>query len=181
MDYHHRIRQARHPVEGTLRLLMTSGSGMLIGFGEIVSISAGGCAIRVNNRTLEPNLHGRIELSIAGELVSLPVMSRWVRAEPDRLVVGCTFDGLTNDDRRVLDALLTELTAMESRRPGNRDLTLVPQFVIRDAGRHSASPSEEQNEDDLSSASGRTSSGDRSLHVDQDSCESFYSTSRPPE
>ena len=111
MDYHHRPREAREPVEGTLRLLMTSGPGLLIGFGEIANISADGCAIRVNNRTLEPNLHGRIELTIAGELVALPVTSRWVRAEPDGLVVGCTFDRLTRDNRRVLNALLAELAA----------------------------------------------------------------------
>jgi hypothetical protein len=147
MDYHHRIRQARHAVEGTLRLAMTSGSGLLIGFGEISDISVDGCAIRVNNRTLKPNLHGRIELPIAGELVALPVMSRWVRAEPDGLVVGCTFDGLTNDNRRVLNALLTELTSMGSRRPGPSALTLIPQFVIGDAGRQSAA--EEQNENGL--------------------------------
>ena len=111
MDYHHRPREAREPVEGTLRLLMTSGPGLLIGFGEIANISAGGCAIRVNNRTLEPNLHGIVELTIAGELVALPVRSRWVRAEPDGLVVGCTFDGLTGDNRRAVHALLAELAA----------------------------------------------------------------------
>jgi hypothetical protein len=112
MDYYHRQRAARHPVEGTLSLMMTSGTGLLIGFGEIANISADGCAIRVNNRTLEPNLHGRIELTTAGKSVALPVMSRWVRAEPDGWVVGCTFDGLTRDDRRVLDALLAELAAL---------------------------------------------------------------------
>ena len=79
MEYHHRIRPARYPVEGTLRLLMKSGSGLLIGFGEITNISAAGCAIRVNNRTLESNLHGRIELTIGGELMALRVLSRWVR------------------------------------------------------------------------------------------------------
>ena len=112
MDYYHRTRQARHSVEGTLSLMMTSGSGLLIGFGEIANISADGCAMRVNNRTLEPNLHGRIELTIASKVVTLPVMSRWIRTEPDGLVVGCTFVGLTNDDRRVLAALLAELAAM---------------------------------------------------------------------
>ena len=181
MDYHHRIRQARHPVEGTLRLLMTNGSGMLIGFGEIANISAGGCAIRVNNRRLEPNLNGRIELTIAGELVALPVMSRWVRADPDGLVVGCTFDGLTNDDRRVLDALLAELTAMGSRRSGSSPLALIPPFVIRDAARQSAAW-EEQNEDVLPAAPGPGSSAPaRSLQVDQDSSETLHSTSRPAE
>jgi hypothetical protein len=112
MDYFHRTRPARHPIEGTLRLMMKSGSGLLIGFGKITNISAEGCAIRVNNRTLEPNLHGRIELTIAGELVALPVMSRWVRAEPDGFVVGCTFDGLTSDNQRWLNALLAQLTAI---------------------------------------------------------------------
>lgn len=181
MDYHHRIREARHPVEGTLRLLMTSGSGMLIGFGEITNISAGGCAIRVNNRTLEPNLHGRIELTIAGELVALPVMSQWVRAEPDGCVVGCTFDGLTNEDRRVLDALLAELTAMGLRRPGSSALTRIPQFVIRDAARQSDAW-EEQIEDGLPAAPGQGSSAPASsLQVDQGSSETIHSTSQPAE
>src|SRR5260221_8476481 len=112
MDDPHRLRQARSPVEGTLRLLMTSGSGLLVGFGEITDVSAGGCAIRASNRMLEPNLHGCIEVMIAGELVSLPVVTRWVRPEPDALVVGCIFDGLTSHKHRALSALLAEVSAM---------------------------------------------------------------------
>jgi len=168
MDYHHRIRPARHPVEGTLRLAMTSGSGLLIGFGEISDISADGCAIRVNNRKLEPNLHGRIDLTIAGEVVALPVMSRWVRAEPDGLVVGCTFDGLTDDTRRLLNVLLTELTA-KSRRPGRRALAAIPQFVIRASGQSGAW---EGRKEGLPAAPGQSSGLAGSLPVDQDTRDS---------
>jgi hypothetical protein len=112
MDDTHRRRNERSPVEGTLRLLVSSGAALLVGFGEITSLSAGGCAIRVSNRALQPNLSGRIEVAIAGELLSLPITTRWVRAEPNGLVVGCIFDDLTFEQRRAVHALLVEVSAI---------------------------------------------------------------------
>jgi hypothetical protein len=113
MDDTHRLRPARSPVEGTLRLLMTSGAGLLVGLGEITDVSDGGCAIRTSNRMLEPNLHGCIEVMIADEMVALPVITRWVRPEPDGFVVGCIFDGLTSQKHRALYALQAEVSASE--------------------------------------------------------------------
>jgi hypothetical protein len=108
----HGRRQARVRVEGTLRLLVNSGAGFLVGSGEIVDLSAGGCAMRVRNRAIVPDLKGRIEVAIAGESLSLPIVTRWVRAEPGGWIVGCFFDDLSLENKRAIHALIAETRAI---------------------------------------------------------------------
>ena len=101
-------RQKRVRVEGTLRLLVKGRSGFLVGSGEIVDLSEGGCAMRVRTSGIEAGLTGRIEVAIAGESLSWPIVTRWVRAEPGGWIVGCRFDGLTVEDQQAVHALITE-------------------------------------------------------------------------
>ena len=101
-------RQKRVRVEGTLRLLVKGRSGFLVGSGEIVDLSEGGCAMRVRNSGIEAGLTGRIEIAIAGESLSWPIVTRWVRAEPGGWIVGCRFDDLTVEDQHAVHALMTE-------------------------------------------------------------------------
>jgi hypothetical protein len=108
MDDEHGRRQQRVRVEGTLRLLLLSGVAFLVGSGEILDLSEGGCAIRVRNKAIEANLKGRIEVALAGESLSLPIVTRWVRAEPDGWVVGCFFDDLTVENQQAVHALIAE-------------------------------------------------------------------------
>jgi len=103
-----RRRQERIPIKGTLRLLVKSSSGFLVGRGEIVDLSASGCAMRVDNRALEAGLSGRLEVSIEGVSLSLPIVTRWVSAELDGLIVGSVFDNLTAENHREVRALLRE-------------------------------------------------------------------------
>jgi len=85
-------RDERAPVTGTLRLMVNSGAGYVLASGEIVDLAAGGCGVRVGQRELAADLTGRIELVVAGQRLSLPVVTRWVRTEPDgTLIVGCRF------------------------------------------------------------------------------------------
>jgi PilZ domain len=112
MGYDHGRRQERVRVEGTLRLLVKSGVGFLVGSGEIVDLSVGGCAIRVRNRAIEANLTGRIEVAIAGESLSLPIVTRWVRPERDGWIVGCRFDDLTVENRQAVHALIAATCAI---------------------------------------------------------------------
>ena len=112
MDDTHGRRQERVPVEGTLRLLVTTGTGFLVGSGEIVDLSAGGCAIRVRNRAMKPDLEGRIELALAGESLSLPIVTKWIRAERGGWRVGCSFAGLTTEEQRAVHALIGETSAI---------------------------------------------------------------------
>jgi hypothetical protein len=103
-----RRHQKRVPIEGTLRLLVKGESGFLVGSGEITDLSASGCAIRVSNRTIAADLSGRIEVAIEGLSLSLPITTRWVRAERDGWIVGCAFGNLTPDDHRDVQTLLRE-------------------------------------------------------------------------
>ena len=93
-------------------MLVKSGAGLLVDSGEIVDLSAGGCAIRVRNRAIEPDLEGRIEVTVAGESLSLPIVTRWVRVERDRRLVGCRFVGLTTEEQRAVHALIGETSAI---------------------------------------------------------------------
>jgi hypothetical protein len=112
MDDAHGRRHERVRVEGTLRLLVKSGAGLLVDSGEIVDLSAGGCAIRVRNRSIEPGLEGRIEVAIKGESLSLPIVTRWVRVESGGRLVGCLFAGLTTEEQRAVYALMGETSAI---------------------------------------------------------------------
>ena len=112
MDDIHGRRDERVPLQGALRLLVKGRDGFLVGSGEIIDLSAHGCAIRVRNRSIEPDLTGRIDVSIAGVSLSLPIVTRWVRAESDGYTVGCAFDDLTPEDNRAVHALLRENTGL---------------------------------------------------------------------
>src|SRR4051794_4020390 len=108
MTHEHGPRPTRVPVEGSVRLLVQSPSGFLIGSGEIIDLSPGGCAIRVNNRAIEAGLKGRIDVTVGGEALSLPIVTRWVRAGGDTRLVGCAFDDPTVENLRTIHALINE-------------------------------------------------------------------------
>jgi len=103
-----RRHQRRVPIEGTLRLLVKGETGFLVGSGEITELSASGCAIRVYNRTIGADLSGRIDVAIEGRSLSLPITTRWIRAERHGRIVGCIFGNLTPDDHRDVQTLLRE-------------------------------------------------------------------------
>jgi len=108
MGAEHGRSAERVPVEGTLRLMVKSGAGLLVGSGEIVDLSSGGCAIRVQHRSMAPGLFGRIHVEIAGESLSLPIVTRWVRPDADAWIVGCRFHELTFEDQKAIHALIAE-------------------------------------------------------------------------
>jgi hypothetical protein len=105
-------REGRLPVAGTLRLLVKSGPSFLLASGEIVDLSAGGCAVRIGNQKVDADLKGRIEVSIGGQSTSLPVVTRWVRAEGGGWIVGCRFFELTVKERHALQDLIIETGAI---------------------------------------------------------------------
>jgi len=112
-------RDERAPVTGTLRLMVNSGAGYVLASGEIVDLAAGGCGVRVGQRELAADLKGRIELVVAGQRLSLPVVTRWVRTEPDgTLIVGCRFFELNLSEQRAIHQLLLESCASAIGLPG---------------------------------------------------------------
>ena len=105
-------REKRLPVAGTLRLLLKSGAEFLLASGDIVDVSPGGCAVRIGNQKMDADLKGRIEISIAGQSTSLPIVTRWLRAEGDGWIVGCRFFELNVKERRAIQDLIIETGAM---------------------------------------------------------------------
>jgi hypothetical protein len=105
-------REGRVPVAGTLRLLVKSGAGFLLAAGEILDVSAGGCAVRVGHAEIVTDLKGRIEISIGGQSISLPVVTRWIRADGDGCVVGCRFFELNVTELRAIQQLMIETCAV---------------------------------------------------------------------
>jgi len=115
----HVRREERAPVTGTLRLMVNSDAGYVLASGEIVDLSAGGCCVRVGHRELAADLKGRIELVINGQRLSLPVVTRWVRTEPDGTsIVGCRFFELNLSEQRAIHELLLESCATAIGLPG---------------------------------------------------------------
>jgi len=99
--------------------MVSSGGGYVLASGEIVDLSAGGCGVRVGHRELAADLKGRIELMIGGQRLSLPVVTRWLRTEPDgTLVVGCRFFELNLSEQRAIHELLLESCATAIGLPG---------------------------------------------------------------
>jgi c-di-GMP-binding flagellar brake protein YcgR len=115
-----RRREGRLPVAGTLRLLVKNGAAFLLASGEIVDLSPGGCALRIANQKMDAGLKGRIEVSIAGQSVSLPVVTRWVRAEGDEWIVGCRFFELNPKERIAIHELIIEIGAIVIGLPASK-------------------------------------------------------------
>jgi hypothetical protein len=116
-------REGRVPIAGTLRLLVKSGGGFLLAAGEILDLSAGGCAVRVGHPEIATDLKGRIEVSIGGQSISLPVVTRWIRAEGDGCIVGCRFFELNVTELRAIQELMIETCAIAiESSPGWRDI-----------------------------------------------------------
>src|SRR5258708_37589605 len=105
-------RDERAPVTGTLRLMVNSGAGYVLASGKIVDLSPSGCAVRVGHRELAADLKGWIELVIAGQRLSLPVVTRWVRTERDgTMIAGCRFFELNLSEQRAIHQLLLDSCA----------------------------------------------------------------------
>jgi PilZ domain len=116
-------REGRVPVAGTLRLLVRSGAGFLLASGEIVDLSPGGCAVLIGHSEMVADLKGRIEVSIGGQSISLPVVTRWVRVEGDGCIVGCRFFELNVTELRAIQELMIETCAITIESlPGRRSV-----------------------------------------------------------
>jgi hypothetical protein len=105
---HERFRQHKQMrLGGSVRLLVDTAGGLRTASGQIIDLSADGCAIRVH-RSVDADLAGRIRLQVAGEASWLPVITRTVQADSRGWTVDCAFDRLTPDKQRVIGALLSE-------------------------------------------------------------------------
>jgi PilZ domain len=101
------MQNERMRLAGSVRLMIDTSGGLRTACGQIVDLSAGGCAIRVH-RSIDCDLAGRVRIEIAGNATWLPVITRSVREDSRGWTVDCTFDRLTPDKARVISALLSD-------------------------------------------------------------------------
>lgn len=106
-DERPRRQKERIRLGGNIRLLIDTPAGLVTTTGQIIDLSAGGCAIRVH-RKVESNLVGRVHVEVAGKAMWLPVTTRWVRSESHGWTVGCEFDRPTSEKQLAIRTLLSE-------------------------------------------------------------------------
>ena len=81
--------------------------GLRTATGEIVDLAVDGCVVRAN-RSIGPDLAGRVRIELAGNATWLPVITRSVRPDSRGWTVECAFDRLTPDKQRVVAGLLSD-------------------------------------------------------------------------
>ena len=106
-DERHRRQEERIRLGGSIRLLVDTTGGLVTTTGQIIDLSARGCAIRVH-RMVDPELVGRVQLEVAGRSMWLPVTTRWARSEANGWIVGCEFDRPTPEKQLAIRTLLWE-------------------------------------------------------------------------
>ena len=92
---------------GSVRLLVDTPTGLRTATGQVIDLSEGGCAIRVQ-RIVEAELAGRVLVEVARKAIWLPIVTRWVRRDLHGWVVGCQFDRPTPEKARAIRSLLWE-------------------------------------------------------------------------
>ena len=106
-DERRRRKQDRIRLGGSIRLLLDTPAGLATTTGQIIDLSAGGCAIRVH-RKVDSGLVGRVHVEVAGRAMWLPVATRWVRSDAQGWMVGCEFDRPTPEKQLAIRTLLSE-------------------------------------------------------------------------
>ena len=102
-----RRRHERVPVVGEVRLWLDGWTGTAAIKGHILDLSAGGCSLLLRLRPDAGDL-GRVQLSVDGRSVWLPIEIRWVRADEGGWVAGAAFDRPTPEKQDLIRALIRQ-------------------------------------------------------------------------
>jgi hypothetical protein len=94
-------------VGGGARMMVDTSGGLRMASGQLMDLSEGGCSILSKTR-FEANLPARVQVSVAGTELWLPVVTRWVRPDAHGWMIGCSFDRPTPEKERAIRALLWE-------------------------------------------------------------------------
>ena len=119
MKGHRRPERRRHERVrlGGSALLFVDPRGGLIGVrGTLVDLSEGGCQLSFR-RHVDPDLGGRVRITVAGQVLWLPVVTRQVVSDAEgHWTVRCAFGALTTKKQDTLRTLLFELSLERKRR-----------------------------------------------------------------
>ena len=110
-----RRRHARIQLGGSAVLLVDPRPGLIGAKGHLVDLSEGGCQLSFR-RKVDPNLAGRVRLTVAGKVLWLPVVTRQVVSDAGDWTVRCAFGPLTPKKRDSLRTLLFELSLQRDQR-----------------------------------------------------------------
>jgi hypothetical protein len=119
MKVHRRSERRKHERVrlGGSALLFVDPRGGLIGVrGHLVDLSEGGCQLSFR-RHVDPDLAGRVRVTVAGKALWLPVVTRQVVTDAaGHWTVRCAFGALTTKKQDTLRTLLFELSVERKRR-----------------------------------------------------------------
>jgi PilZ domain-containing protein len=93
------------PYAGKVRLILETRNGLQALSGYVLDLSASGCALRLHAQ-VEPNLAGRIQISIGDREIWLPIVTRWARQDSRGWTVGAEFDRPTTEKQELVRRLV---------------------------------------------------------------------------
>ncbi len=96
-----RRRHVRVPFTGRVNLMLETGSGLATLCGYIIDISVSGCALRLYS-PVHAHVAGRVQVSIGGRDVWLPIVTKWARSGTRGWTVGAEFDRPTAEKQELL-------------------------------------------------------------------------------
>ncbi len=92
---------------GSVRLMVDTVDGLRTVSGQLVDLSAGGCAILTQTR-LEADAAGRVQVEVSGLQIWLPIVTRSICCQGRGWRIGCAFDRPTPDKQRAVRELVWE-------------------------------------------------------------------------
>ena len=96
-----RRRHVRVPFTGRVNLMLETGNGLATLGGYIIDISVSGCALRLY-APAPAHVAGRVQVSIGGRDVWLPIVTRWARSDTRGWTVGAEFDRPTPEKQELI-------------------------------------------------------------------------------
>jgi hypothetical protein len=100
-----RRQHERFRLGGVARLVVDHPDGLITASGHLIDLSEGGCQLRFFRR-VDLHLAARVRLEVGGEAFWMPVLTRWIRRDPNGWMVGCSFDRPTEEKQLFVRALL---------------------------------------------------------------------------
>jgi PilZ domain len=94
----------------SVRLLLDTPDGLLTTYGQLVDLSEVGFSVYMR-RSIEAHHVGRVNFTVRGEPLWLPMVTRWIREDAGGSTVGCEFDRPTPEKQQAIRDLLREGSA----------------------------------------------------------------------
>jgi len=108
-DGHDRRQHLRVRLDGRALLVADPRTGLVVAKGQLVDLSEGGCQVRIRCH-VRMHVAARVRLNLGGNVLWLPVITRWEHHDSTGWTLGCAFDRLTPGKQAALRRILFELS-----------------------------------------------------------------------